>query len=155
MRTDRVFVDTNVLLSGLIFDGNESKLLELAVSGEIRLVLADAVLEEAHAVLESKFPNHADVLQRFLSLVRCERVEMPDDAQIESARSMSRDPGDSHIIASIVLCHPDCVVTGDKDLLTKDARETLGSCRCSDYLARRALAPKRRRGASQEDAEEQ
>ena len=45
MAPDRVFVDTNVLLSGLIFDGNESRLLRLAIEGEIRLVIAEVVLK--------------------------------------------------------------------------------------------------------------
>ena len=47
MRVDRVFLDTNVLISGLLFHGNEALLLELAAQGLVKLVISQRVVEEA------------------------------------------------------------------------------------------------------------
>lgn len=51
----KVFVDTNVLVSGLLYRGNESRVLELALDGKIKLVLSRQVIEEARRTLVEKF----------------------------------------------------------------------------------------------------
>ena len=42
----RVFVDTNILISGIFFSGNEEKLIELSEQGKLILVVSDFILEE-------------------------------------------------------------------------------------------------------------
>jgi predicted nucleic acid-binding protein len=44
MNTPRVLIDTNILLSGLIWNGNESHLLEMSVDGEICLLIPEFVI---------------------------------------------------------------------------------------------------------------
>ena len=136
MAIERVFLDTNVLLSGLIFRGNESKLLEVALACEIRLVLADVVLAEARAVLKAKFPQHENVLDQFLKLLEYDGVPSPDAALVGKAKSVLRDPNDAPILASIFLSEPDFAVTGDKDLLTSDVRALAPLLTCAQYLSR-------------------
>ena len=51
----RVVLDTNVIVSGLNFPGNERLVLELAVRGRFELYLSTFILEEAAGVLTSKF----------------------------------------------------------------------------------------------------
>ncbi len=51
----RVVLDTNVIVSGLNFPGNERLVLELAVRGRFELYLSTFILEEADGVLERKF----------------------------------------------------------------------------------------------------
>ena len=48
----RVFVDTNVLLSGIFFEGNESKVLDLV---EFDLVTSEDVVDELRQVVRKKF----------------------------------------------------------------------------------------------------
>ena len=49
MRRPRVLLDTNVLISGLVFPkGNEHRILALAEEESITLVLPEPVLIEAH-----------------------------------------------------------------------------------------------------------
>lgn len=138
MSIDRVFVDTNVLLSGLIFSGQESRLLQLGLDRKIRLVIADAVLDEARAVLAQKFPAHVGVLDAYLAAVDHERVPYPVQAAIDHVAGLLRDPADAVILASIVNASPDVAVTGDKDLLTADVRKVAPVRRCADYLRKAA-----------------
>ena len=51
----RVVLDTNVIVSGLNFPGNERLVLELAVRERFELYLSTFILEEAAGVLERKF----------------------------------------------------------------------------------------------------
>lgn len=51
----RVVLDTNVIVSGLNFPGNERYVLELAHRGRFELNLSTFILEEAARVLERKF----------------------------------------------------------------------------------------------------
>ena len=51
----RVVLDTNVIVSGLNFPGNERLVLELALRGRFQLYLSPFILEEAAGVLGRKF----------------------------------------------------------------------------------------------------
>ena len=51
----RVFIDTNTLVSGLLFAGNEAKLLNLALDEKIKLVMSEQVVEETKRTLVEKF----------------------------------------------------------------------------------------------------
>ena len=51
----RVVLDTNVIISGLNFPGNERLVLELALRGRFQLFLSRFILEEVVGVLRRKF----------------------------------------------------------------------------------------------------
>src|SRR4030042_2448667 len=47
----KVFVDTNILLSGIFFDGNESKILDVV---ELNLVTSEDVVDELRRAVRKK-----------------------------------------------------------------------------------------------------
>ena len=51
----RVVLDTNVIVSGLNFPGNERLVLEMALRGRFELCLSNFILDEVAGVLERKF----------------------------------------------------------------------------------------------------
>ena len=51
----RVVLDTNILISGLNFSGNERFVLELARRGRFELYLSPFILQETAGVLTRKF----------------------------------------------------------------------------------------------------
>ena len=51
----RVVLDTNVIVSGLNFPGNERLILELALRGRFQLYLSPFILQEVAGVLGRKF----------------------------------------------------------------------------------------------------
>lgn len=132
---DRVFIDTNVLLSGLIFKGNEADLLEICVRGEVRLVLGQVVINEARRVLRSKFPAHAGVLDAFLDMLEYDLVPPPSPEAVEQASALLRDPTDAPILASIVDANANVAISGDRDLLVADIARAYRIRRCADFLA--------------------
>lgn len=115
MSVDRVFLDTNVLISGLIFrSGNEAALLELADQGLVDVVLSTRVISEAQNVFADKFAERVLVLADFLSGARYELAPEPSEADLELAGRLVHDPNDVAILASILLTRPDFALTGDK-----------------------------------------
>lgn len=136
MSKPRVLVDTNVLVSGLIWNGNESRLLEMAIAGNIHLLVPEFVLGEAQRVLASKFPGHEQLLDQIIDLLDHEILGSPSTEKLESAKQVLRDPYDAEVLASIVESKPDYAVTGDKDLLTADVQAIFPTCSCREFLRR-------------------
>jgi len=134
MSKPRVLIDTNVLISGLVWNGNESCLLEMSISRDIHLLIPAIVLTEARRVLDDKFPNHSGLLDDVLSLLDCEVLARPSHLALESAAAVLRDPNDAEILAAIIDSKPNYAVTGDKDLLTPNVRELFPTSRSADFL---------------------
>lgn len=51
----RIALDSNVLLSGLFFEGNEEELLVAGLTGRYRIVLSHEIMVEVSDVVERKF----------------------------------------------------------------------------------------------------
>lgn len=136
MQPERVFVDTNVLISGLVYKGNESELIRSALAGSIRLLIAEVVLFETRRVMAYKFAPHLPRLDAFLEKANYESVPEAGPQLISAAAKLVRDPDDVPILASILLSKPDVALTGDKDLLTDEIRAIAPVCTCAEYLQR-------------------
>ena len=76
----RVVLDTNVIVSGLNFTGNERIVLQLALRGRFELYLSPFILEEIERVLRSKFGWERERLSHALTVLE-------DAAQLLSRRS--------------------------------------------------------------------
>jgi len=135
MRLERVFIDTNVLVSAIPFDGNERKVLRLATNRKIRPLFSELVLSEAYRVIEAKFPTLLPRLRTEISLLEYELITDIKPMFVTAAAGLVRDPGDVEILAAILNAKPDAVVTGDKDLLTDEIRAVAPVYRCADYLS--------------------
>lgn len=116
----RVFLDTNVLLSGAFFSGNEAKLLSLT---EVDLLTSDIVLEEADRVIQRKFRVFGtDTLQVALLEFRhaiqdLTQIIRPPSYRGYLAQAQAALPKrpDADILAAVLASKPDALVTGDRD----------------------------------------
>lgn len=108
----RIMIDTNVLLSALIF--NSTKLAELLehIIGTRSLVLCSYVIEESKIVIGRKTPNYLQAFDIFISEISFEYFPTPVDL---TGVPCIRDPQDLPIIASAVAAKVDVLITGDKD----------------------------------------
>ncbi len=139
-----VLVDTNVLVSGLVFTkGNEHEVLKMAEEDEITLILPELVLEEARRVLTSKFRGCEGLLDIFLSRIKYRRVEWIEiEEAIKTALRLVRDGKDAAVAASVIVSKPRFFVTGDERL-----REDLTTCReaeATETLSSRAFLESRK-----------
>lgn len=121
----RVMLDTNVLISGMVFQGPERRLLESILKNDHVLVLCEQTETEAEMVLLRKFSISERFLKNFLQLFRLERVPLPLRADIEKACGLIRDPNDAPILAAAITARPDVFVTGDKDFHTPEVKKLI------------------------------
>lgn len=109
----KIFLDTNVLASGLATRGLCAELLEAVISDHELLTSPD-VLEELRRVLEEKFRLPQPVIKGYVDLLETEGRLITER---EPLRQKLPDPHDVPIIASALAAKADVFVTGDKALL--------------------------------------
>jgi uncharacterized protein len=115
----RAVVDTNVLLSGLLWRGTPHDLIERARTGALTLLTSPALLDElADVINRVKFRmilERANVNpKRLLAEVR-DLAEVVDPPPLASP--VSRDPDDDAVLALALAAQADFIVSGDDDLL--------------------------------------
>ena len=111
----RVVLDTNVLISGILFGGKPRQILEKAIRGEIRLCLSDPILEELKGVLQrSKFDYSPEMIQFILTeLAGIAEFVNPS----ETINIVAEDPEDNRILECAVEGKASYIITGDLHLL--------------------------------------
>jgi putative PIN family toxin of toxin-antitoxin system len=135
MKRERVVIDTNVLISGLLSTtSTPAQAVEKAVT-KAQLVATPATLRELIERLHSsKFDpyvpreRHDALLERLVSL-----VEIIDVLQTVRA---SRDPKDDKFLEAAVNGPADVIVTGDRDLLDLNPFRSIAIVTPADYVAR-------------------
>jgi putative PIN family toxin of toxin-antitoxin system len=113
------------VISGLLFDGREKELLRGARVGLFVAVTSQYVLDEITGVLHRKFGLSLGAVAEVLSGLATEVVPEPPPAAVAEAESLLRDPKDVPVLAAAIAAEVDGLVTGDKDLHTREVKKRL------------------------------
>ncbi|MCK4718460.1 MAG: putative toxin-antitoxin system toxin component, PIN family [Thermoplasmata archaeon] len=115
----RLFIDANVFISGIVFKGNEFKLLYSSMlSKEDEFITSEHVIDEITRVMVRKFPDHINLTKEVFDILKLRVVPKQEYmAQIDGITEV-RDKHDRHVLAADIATKCDIIVTGDKDLLT-------------------------------------
>ena len=107
----RVVLDTNVIVSGLNFRGNEERVLNLARRGRFDLYLSPFILAEASSVLSRKFGWEDEAVALALGRLRdaATLVEPP-----RRPPAVEGNEGDNRVLECAVEASADFLVTGDR-----------------------------------------
>ena len=137
MTRQRWVLDTNVLVSALLWQGKPGRLIEAAGEQRIRLCTSRAMLDELEATLNKKKlaravaatgSTAADMLARYgriATVVRARRLREP----------VSRDADDDAVLACALAARAGAVVTGDDDLLVLERFEGIAIIGVQQALA--------------------
>lgn len=119
----RAVIDTNVLISGLLWRGPPHALLAQVRTGAISLICSPALLAEFGDALRR--PKFAPILNRshddpehLLTVLR-QLVEIIDPPPLPNP--VCRDPGDDAMLALAAASRADIIVSGGDDLLSLGA----------------------------------
>ena len=124
----RVFLDTNVLFSGLYSSrGPPSRIVDAAEEGRFELVLSVDVLVELIRNFRKKAPQLMEALSQFLALAQPAFVEAGEEDS--RARYDAGFGSDAPIVAAAQAADVDYFCTGDRRLLRRAAGGRLGSLR--------------------------
>jgi putative PIN family toxin of toxin-antitoxin system len=106
-------IDTNILLSAMLFPGDRMDVLIRKASVENHLVISSYVLNELFDVIRRKFSSQEGTADKFLQRIPYELVYTPK--QPEPGLFVIRDPDDYAVLYSAIMEDVDIFVTGDKD----------------------------------------
>ena len=107
----RVVLDTNVIVSGLNFPGNERIVLDLARRGRFEWYLSSFILQETAGVLERKFGWEGEPLDRVLVTLRNGATLLDPDRILAVVEG---NEADNRILECAVEASADYLVTGGR-----------------------------------------
>lgn len=108
----KVFLDTNVLVSGFATRGLCADVIRLVLA-EHELITADVVLTELKRVLKHKIHLPGEQIQDILTFLESQTVQ---PKPISPSSIPVRDEADQWVLASALAAKADVFITGDKDL---------------------------------------
>ncbi len=108
-------LDTNVIISGVLFGGDPARVLFKAAQGEFDFLISDAILEELTGVLRRpKFKLPTTFVEQL-------RAELSHSTRLivthSTLKAVKKDPDDNRILECAVDGKAGYIVTGDGDLL--------------------------------------
>lgn len=119
----RLVLDTNVLVSGLLFPGGPpSRLVKAWRGGAFDLVISDFVIDELERTwthLASRLKAAPNDLADFIDTLglRAELHRLDAVMLAQAGAAGLRDPDAVPVLALLIASGADCLVTGDKGLL--------------------------------------
>ncbi|MBI5212473.1 MAG: putative toxin-antitoxin system toxin component, PIN family [Nitrospirae bacterium] len=129
----KVVLDTNILISSLLFKGELSQVVDLWKKGKIIPIFSRDTFDEFKTVLE--YPKFS--LTKHEMKVIIEEEVLPFFEVIEVAdkiKRICRDADDDKFIGCAVSASANFIVTGDKDLLNIGRYKSVKILSASEFL---------------------
>lgn len=124
-----IFLDTNVLLSGIFFEGNESIILDLI---ELELITCEDVVDELKSVIRRKLKY---LSARNLEIAISEIERALSDIKIiprtkyvhkiKEATELITHKKDAPILAAVISAKPNYFLTGDSHFFTEKIKNVV------------------------------
>jgi len=121
MKKRSYFLDSNVIVSGVVWDGNERRILELGSSQEIELVTCSYVLSEMERALSKLGYSPTRIIEVLIFLRGFVRITDPTENEIREYWTVLPDKSDVPILAAAIKSKG-ILVTGDKRFAKKAGR---------------------------------
>ena len=115
----RLVLDTNIVISGLLWNGPPRRLLDAAISGTVDIYTSAVLITElrealAYPKFASRITANGDAVDRGIGCFMA-IANLTAAATIEGTGST--DPDDDHVIACALSAQADLIVSGDAHLL--------------------------------------
>lgn len=130
----RLFLDANIIVSGIAFSGAESDLLLLAEQGVYEAVTSEYVMAQVERVLLGKLRLSEPLVRTAMAALPVRVVGEPEAGLVEQAETVLRDPTDAPVLAAALNADVDGLVTGDRDLHDLEGAVSLRVLRTGDAI---------------------
>ena len=132
MSAPRIVLDTNVLISAIVFGGRPREVLEKVIAGRFTMAISAEMLAEFQWVLEGrKFRYPAAIVQNIVTELLSVSELVRPTMQVEQIKA---DPADNRILECASEGKVDLLITGDKHLLKIRHYENFKIIKLSDFL---------------------
>lgn len=105
----KVVLDSNVIISGLNFSGNENKILNLAREGEIKILISPFILSEVEGILSKKFGWSKEQIRKAIEELQTILIKPKKRILI-----IKEDESDNRILECGVEGKARCIVSEDR-----------------------------------------
>lgn len=126
----KIVIDTNVLMSGIIFGGNPTRIIELLFSQKISAFASPEMVNEYKRIYEELSRKYRKRTHNEIGEIIQSINVIPSHSHIE----ICRDPDDNKFIECAVDNKCIYIVSGDKDLLVLERYEDIEILTVSDFL---------------------
>ncbi len=109
----RILIDTNILISALLFPKSTPARALMFAAQHHELVLCDRNISELREVLNRKAPRLLPDAEVLLAELTYELIPA-----VEHAEKLIRDAKDQPILNAAIVADVDAILTGDKDFLS-------------------------------------
>lgn len=113
-RKPRIVIDTNVLISALVFGGRPRLVTDLVGEALVVAVTSEEIMTEFRRIIVARFPEFSQngaqleqLLRKYARWVKLGSVNV----------TVCRDPDDNKVIETALIGMADYIVSGDNDLL--------------------------------------
>ena len=110
----KIFIDTNVLVAAFVTHGACNELFVHCMTSH-HVYTSDFALNELSRTLAKKFKYPPDEIEQTKKIILSGAM-IASEAPLTHA--VSKDKDDDHIIAAAIKADVDCIISGDRDLLT-------------------------------------
>ena len=135
----RLVLDTNTVLSALLWRGTPYRLLE-AIRNQhpsLQLYSSPVLLDELTDVIaRPAFSKQLNSIGKTVRQVLADYIEIVDLVEPIEIPQVVRDPDDDHVIACALAAKADLIVSGDKDLLDLNAFQNISILAPAEALHR-------------------
>ena len=128
----KVVVDTNVLISAILFGGNPRKILKLLAQHQISGITSPILIVELMEILSKKFKFEAVKIILIDELIKEEFTIVYPSLHLE----VLRDSDDDRVLEAAIEGQAEYIVTGDRDLLELKKYQNVGIVTPAEFLLR-------------------
>ena len=123
----RIVLDTNAVVSALLWGGTPYRLIQAAVDGTLTLCTSPELMAELRDVLTrehlaARLERQSASIEETMSLYGALAVSVAPESV---PRVVPADPHDDHVIAAAIAAKAKLIVSGDRHLLTLGTHESI------------------------------
>jgi uncharacterized protein len=111
----KIVLDTNILISAIVFGGKPRKILNSVIAGKIEFATSKDILEEVEGVLSGKkYKYPVQVVYEIRNAIEeLGEIVLPK----KSVNRIKKDPDDNRILECALYAKADFIISGDNHLL--------------------------------------
>ena len=126
----KVVLDTNILVSALVFGGKPEQVYRLVLEKNIVAYISLPIIAEVIEVLTKKFKFNQIKSRQLEKKIRKNFIVVTPSKIIDKVR----DPDDNRVLEAAAEGNCDFIITGDKDLLALGKYKNIKILKAEDFL---------------------
>lgn len=125
-----VTLDTNIIISALVFGGNSKKIIEKINKQEFKVYISPQLVSELIDVLIKKF----NFSKKMIMLLEAQIITLFNVVYPTQNINVVRDVDDNRVLEVAIESNSSVIVTGDKDLLDLKIYKNIEIMNPKDFL---------------------